>query len=309
MSELILHHYPQSPFAEKVRLIMGYKGLAWQSVKIPMILPKPELVALTGGYRRTPVLQVGADLYCDTALISNVLEQMAPNRSLYPTGQKGLVRVLAQWADSSLFQVAMAYNFQPEGAMQLFPDAEQLKVFGADRAAMRNNAPRMAPADATGAYLSYLRRIANMLEGQAWLCGEQVCLADFAVYHPLWFTRHQVPNLAGILATVPRVLDWMDRVAALGHGTVSNISAQQAIEMARAATPAPLAQAPHQDDHAIALGSAVTIAAESFGTEPTAGELVAATRTRYTLKRESESAASVHVHFPRLGFVLRRQEA
>lgn len=78
MSEPILHHYPVSPFAEKVRAMLGFKGLAWKSVQIPLILPKPDVVALTGGYRKTPILQLGADIYCDTALIARVLERLAP---------------------------------------------------------------------------------------------------------------------------------------------------------------------------------------------------------------------------------------
>ena len=64
MTELILHHYPTSPFSEKIRLIMGYKKLAWKSVIVPQIQPKPDVVALTGGYRKTPFLQVGSDIYC-----------------------------------------------------------------------------------------------------------------------------------------------------------------------------------------------------------------------------------------------------
>ena len=89
MSDLILHHYPQSPFAEKMRLILGYKNLSWQSVLAPMIMPKPNLVALTGGYRRIPVLQIGADIYCDTALICDALEHRQPSPTLYPETQKG----------------------------------------------------------------------------------------------------------------------------------------------------------------------------------------------------------------------------
>ena len=77
-TELILHHYDTSPFSEKIRLILGHKKLAWKSVLIPAIMPKPDVVALTGGYRKTPVLQVGADIYCDTALICDVLEHLAP---------------------------------------------------------------------------------------------------------------------------------------------------------------------------------------------------------------------------------------
>ena len=65
MSEIILHHYPLSPFAEKTRVALGIKGLAWRSVIIPQIMPKPELMPLTGGYRKTPVMQIGADIYCD----------------------------------------------------------------------------------------------------------------------------------------------------------------------------------------------------------------------------------------------------
>ena len=74
--DLILHHFDASPFAEKVRLILGFKGLAWRSVQIPMAMPKPDVVALTGGYRKTPLLQIGADIYCDTALIARVLDGM-----------------------------------------------------------------------------------------------------------------------------------------------------------------------------------------------------------------------------------------
>ena len=63
MTELVLHHYPFSPYAEKIRAMLGYKGIAWKSVQIPPVMPKPDVVALTGGYRKTPILQIGADIY------------------------------------------------------------------------------------------------------------------------------------------------------------------------------------------------------------------------------------------------------
>ena len=52
MSDIILHHYSESPFAEKIRSILGFKRLRYQSVLVPMMLPKPDVIALTGGYRR-----------------------------------------------------------------------------------------------------------------------------------------------------------------------------------------------------------------------------------------------------------------
>ena len=306
MTDLILHHYPVSPFAEKIRLVLGYKKLAWKSVFIPSIMPKPDLVALTGGYRRTPVLQIGADVYCDTALICDVLEKLQPAPSLHPQGTNGGNRIVAQWADTTLFAAAMAYCFSPKGAAHFFLDQppEAAKAFAEDRAKMRGGAGRMPSGDASSAYKSYLRRIASMVDAQAYVMGAQPSLADFSCYHALWFTR-RIPPLADILDATPSLPAWMDRMAAIGHGSKEQSDAATAIAVAKQSTPAAVAPGVFQDDHGIALGSRVTITAESFGLEPTEGELVAATRTRYILRRSDDRAGTVHVHFPRIGFQLK----
>ena len=306
MSDLILHHYPASPFAEKIRLILGYKKLAWKSVIIPNIMPKPDVIALTGGYRRTPLLQIGADIYCDTALICNVLEQHQRAPALYPQGVSGTVRIIAQWADSALFAAAMAYNFSPKGAEYFFQGQtpESVKAFAADRAKMRGGASRMPPGDAISAYTSYLRRIASMVDEQPYVMGKQPSLADFSCYHPLWFT-HRIPPLAGIFDATPSIAAWIARMAAFGHGGMEQSDASTAIAVAAKSTPVSVDKDVFQDDHGIALGSKVSIVAESFGLESTEGELVAATRTRYTLRRSDRRAGTVHVHFPRVGFLLK----
>ena len=306
-TELILHHYPSSPFSEKIRLVLGMKQLAWKSVIVPSVAPKPDVVALTGGYRRTPFLQVGADVYCDTALICDVLEHIQPEPPLYPPHLKGVARVFAQWADTTLFWAAMAYNLQPKGAGVLFanlPQAAQ-QAFVADRRAMSGGMHRLDARDATGAYRSYLRRIAHMAEEHDFLFGAEPCVADFAAYHPLWFTRQCVPVMADIFTATPAVIEWMDRLAALGHGRMEKFDAESAIAVAARSEPLPLVCEAFQDDHGIALGTAVTITAETFGPEPTHGTLVAATRTRYTLRRTDPRAGTVHVHFPRIGYALK----
>ncbi|HEX9718976.1 MAG TPA: glutathione S-transferase family protein [Ramlibacter sp.] len=317
MPDLILHHYPSSPFSEKIRLVLGYKKLAWKSVIIPAIMPKPDVVALTGGYRKTPFLQVGADVYCDSALICDVLEHVQGEPALYPPHLKGVSRVFAQWADTTLFWAAMAYNLQPKGAAYVFgrgaTPSETAKAFAEDRKAMASNFVRLRPADATCAYRSYLRRIAHMAEEHDFLFGTDPCVADFATYHSLWYTRAQVPVLAEILAATPAVAEWMDLMAAIGHGVMDPFDAADAITVAAAAEPMPpgqnlLIDSAFQDDHGIALGSRVTITAESFGPEPTEGVLLAATRTHYTLQREDPRAGMMHVHFPRVGYVLRKAE-
>ena len=306
MSDLMLHHYPTSPFSEKVRRVLAYKKLAWKSVLIPRIMPKPDVVALTGGYRRTPLLQIGADIYCDTALICDVLEHLKPAPSLYPEGTTGAVRILAQWADSTLFWAAMAYSFSPAGAAFMFKDQtpDEVKAFATDRGKMSAGAARMAAADATSAYKSYLRRIASMVDHQPFVMGQQPCLADFSCYHALWFTRRIAP-LAGVFDATPGLVAWMDRMGAFGPGTMEKSDASAAIAVARQATPASVESEFFQDDHGIALGTQVSITAESFGLEPTEGELIAATRTRYSLRRSDARAGTLHVHFPRIGYQLK----
>lgn len=312
---LILHHYPNSPFSEKVRLILGAKQLAWQSVLVPAIMPKPDVQALTGGYRKTPFLQVGADIYCDTALIADVLEHVQPEPALYPPHLKGVSRVFAQWADSTLFWAAMGYNLSPRGAAEMFAGAppEAARAFAEDRKAMSAGMARLRPGDAASAYRSYLRRIAHMVEEHEFLFGAEPCIADFATYHPLWFTRTRVPGMAPILDATPAVLEWMDRLARGGHGRPEKLSGTDAVAVACAADPLPaganlLLDSAFQDDHGIPLGSRVTVAAESFGPEATEGELIAATRTHYTLRRTDPRAGPVHVHFPRIGYILKKAE-
>ena len=312
MTDLILHHYPTSPFSEKVRLILGVKKLPWKSVFIPPIMPKPEVLELTGGYRKTPFLQIGADMYCDSALIADVLEHLQPQATLYPEPEKGMSRILSQWADTTLFWAAMAWNLQPKGAAEVFANAppEAAKAFGEDRAKMSGTGmTRLRPADAAAAYKSYLRRLSDMLDDKPFLLGEVPCITDFSAYHPLWYTR-RMDSVKGILDLTPAVVDWMDRMAAIGHGALEKFDATDALAVAKAAQPHTLlTDSTFQDDHGIALGSAVTIRAESFGLEETPGTLVAATRTHYTLARTDERPGTVHVHFPRIGFVLRKQES
>jgi glutathione S-transferase len=308
MADIILHHYPSSPFAEKVRRMLAFKQLPWKSVHIPRIMPKPDLMPLTGGYRRTPVMQIGADIYCDTALIAEVLERIKPAPSLYPEPVAGMARILAQWADSTLFWTVIPYVFQPAGVKSILAGMtpEEMKAFGADRAAMRGNAPRMAPEEATIALGEYLRRLDHMVAGnQHYLTGAQPSIADFSVYHSLWFLTN-AKAVSGILDDMPRLLAWIDRMAAIQHGAPEQISAEQALAAAHAATPADTDDAGFFDAHGAMLGDRVTITPTDYALDPVEGELAVATETEYAVRRSDPRAGTVVVHFPTLGYQMKR---
>src|SRR4051812_43512353 len=107
----ILHHFEASPFSEKIRVIFGFKNIAWQSVLIPRIMPKPDLVPLTGGYRRTPVMQIGADIFCDTQIIQREIEARFPQPTLFPSGNEGMPWMAGQWIDRIFFGSAVFLVF------------------------------------------------------------------------------------------------------------------------------------------------------------------------------------------------------
>jgi glutathione S-transferase len=308
MHDLILHHYPGSPFSEKVRLVLGFKGLAWKSVHVPMIMPKPDVVALTGGYRRTPFLQIGADIYCDTALMCRVIDALAPTPPLYPKSAGGVQHVLAQWADAALFWTAIPYTMQPAGANHIFgaapPEARQ--AFAADRAAMTPGMRRATTADATaqlGSYFGWLEQ--QLAHGQMFLCGEAACMADFSVAQSLWYI-HRAPPVAGVLAPFARLAAWFERMKAFGHGTPEPMSSADAIGVARNSNTS--AQTAFDANQGFAKGDEVTITPIDYARDPVAGRLVGLTLDDVAVERHDEHAGQVVVHFPRIGYQLRKTD-
>jgi len=302
MSDLILHEYESSPFSEKVRLVMGLKGLAYRSVEVPVMLPKPDVVALTGGYRRTPFLQVGADVYCDSALICRLLEQRAPQPSLYPHVLTDLQHVVSNWADSTLFWAAIPYALQAGGLAQRLADASPdfLKAFGADRAAMTVGRARPGPAD-TGVQLhTQIRWLESMLaDGRPFLLGAVPSIADVSAAQSVWHLK-RAPLLGELFTPYPKVSGWYRRVEAFGHGKPTRISSGEALEIARASTTfAPVSVAPGLGFEA---GASVTVSATDYGTDLNEGALVGLTADEVVIERTDERAGRVHVHFPRLGY-------
>jgi glutathione S-transferase len=313
-AELILHHYPASPFSEKVRLVLGAKRLAWRSVHIPVVMPKPDLVALTGGYRRTPVLQIGADIYCDTALICRVLDARQPTPPLYPaagTPAAGLAQVLSQWADSMLFWVAVPYTLQPAGLPFLFGMAppEVVKAFTADRAALRPAPVRPTPADVEVALREHLASLESLLaDGRRFLVGAEPGIADFSVAHSLWFIQ-RVPPVATVLDGHPRLQAWLAGVLAFGHGESSPMSSAEALAAAAAAGSVGFAPAQVEAGLGFEAGDSVCVTPTDYGFDPVHGSLVGLTRDSVTLCRRDERAGVLQIHFPRLGFQVRHRSS
>ncbi len=302
MTAIILHHYDTSPYAEKVRLGLGLKGLAWASVELPQIMPKPNLTALTGGYRKTPVLQIGADIYCDSQLIMRELERRHPSPSFYPAG-RGAADALAWWAEKTMFlpAVSIAFAKRPEVLPKGFlEDRAKFSGRNIDPVFMLAAVPNQL--DQLRAHFDWLDQ--TLADGRPFLQGPAVGLADLAAYHPIWYLRQNFGSAAAPLDGFPRLLTWAERIAAIGHGGRGQMSAQQALDIARDATSIASATPDPRDPIGRKPGQTVTVTPDDTGRDPVVGELVASGADEIVIRRSDPAVGEVCVHFPRAGFVV-----
>ena len=300
MTGIILHHYDASPFTQKVLRMMGLKGLSWRSVETPMILPKPDLVCLTGGYRGTPVMQIGADIYIDTQCIARELERRFTEPTFFPGHDPGLAYALVKWSDQ-FFQAGLTMALALLG-----PDWDQ--AFLADRKALfrdmdfdtldRDVEHAMAQLRASAALLD-----AQLADGRAFLTGDEPGLADIQAFGVPWFTRAAMPvteKLLGLFSSLPA---WEARVANLGEGQREIIAAARSHDEARNIEPDLSTDVDRDDPQNLRAGLQVRVEADDFSSRGAVeGGVLRVSPLEITVHRRTDDFGDLLVHFPRLGY-------
>jgi glutathione S-transferase len=262
---IILHHFDRSPFSEKIRVIFGFKGLPWSSVRIPQIMPKPDLMPLTGGYRRTPVMQIGADVFCDTQIIIREIERRFPSPTLFPPGAAGVPWALSSWTDRTFFQNAVTLVFGALGQKvpQAFvEDRSQLRGARFDLDKMRDAIPQTR--DQLRAQLGWIE--AQLSDGRKWLLRD-FSLADASAYMNVWYLRSNLSaeedqafaGLNSIFAGFSQVAAWESRMRAIGHGGREEMMADEALAIAAEASPETVAENDSNDPNGRKVGDKVRV--------------------------------------------------
>lgn len=312
MPGIILHSYPQSPVAEKTRIALGIKGLHWHAVEIPRIAPKPNLTKLTGGYRRTPVVQIGADIYCDSQAVIRELERRVPEPSFFPTADAGLLWCLSRWTDGAFFDAAVklvlgsAGDRLPKefaadrGRLYFGPDwAEGLK---AANAALPHLAAQMRTP------LSWINDLLS--DGRRFLTGDAPAAIDAQAYHVVWFIRGRWSEGPAFLSEFSALERWEQSVTAIGHGTSTPMDPQEAIRIAAEHEPEPLNLSDTNDPQGLKPGLAVTVSPDLDGGEqPVEGVIAGVSVETLTLHRSDPEVGNLHVHFPRTGYRVEVRES
>ncbi len=303
MSEFILHHYPPSPVSEKIRTGFGLKALSWWSVEQNRLPDRPELFAMTGGYRRIPVLQIGADIYCDTQCIFREIEARSPDPSFFPNRSAGLPFAFSRWTDGELFDAAFRVAFAPV--------AENLPAaFVADRARLYigPNADLGKEFADLPHTLAQLRPQLGWLEerlqiGHPYLLGDTPGMPDLSAWFIIWFVNERYAQADEFFLEFPMLNAWAERMAAIGHGTSMPMTPVEALDTARAANPATIEHHDPLDPQGLKPGMNATVTPTTDSGEiAVAGKIRATSRDTIALTIENPVCGQVAVHFPRVGY-------
>lgn len=301
MQELILYHYAMSPFSEKIRVMLGYAGLSWQSVTVKEMPPRPVLSILAGGYRKVPVAQNGADIFCDSRAIADEIVRLSGKKELSLAGQPQEVIDFVRTTDLDVFLACVIAASDGRMLKKLVKQTSLFHTFRflKDRITMgrKSRVKALRGPQAKEKVIQHIAAMESMLEAD-YLFGDTPCVADFSAYHGLWFAC----DLAGKpwLRDYPKVEAWMKRMKAFGHGDSREITTDQALDIARNATPRAIESS--SDD---LTGENVEIAPDDYGREPVAGKLVFADGQALILERSHARVGQVNVHFPRQGFAVK----
>jgi len=309
-TDIILHNYPQSPVAEKIRVAFGIKGLAWHDVEIPRLPPKPLLTPLTGGYRRTPVMQIGADIYCDSQCIIRELERRYPSPTFMPSQDAGLMWCLSRWTDGELFSlgVKIVLGAAADKLPEDFAEDRGKLYLGGDWAAGLKKANAELPhlVAQLRAPLSWLDN--NLSDGRKFLTGPEAAAIDAQFYHIVWFIRGRWEGGPALLSEFQHLARWENSVNAIGHGTVAALSGEEALALALASEPSTPSHIAENDPQGLTVGASISIGPDvDSGEQRVDGIVRSADADTVCLERTSDETGTVCVHFPRTGYRIETQ--
>lgn len=304
MPTIILHHYPQSPVAQKIRFALGIAAADWHSVEIPRLPPKPMLMPLTANYRRVPVMQIGADIHCDSQDIIRAIAAAGHSEKLFPDGCVGQAMALAGWAETAMFDLAVrivitsAIGTAPP---EFIADRGAL-YFGSDWTEAGMKAALPAVILQLQAHLAWAD---DLLSGTNFAIGSKLSYADAAIAYISWFLRNRWDSGATFLAPFNHICALEEMLIDRGNGNATEMTAAAALENARAHEPQTPTGIVAGFDAGLKTGQQIMLRQRGDTADPdVVGSLRYLDDTRVSIDHTSPETGAVAVHFPVAGYVV-----
>ena len=254
---------------------------------------------MTGGYRRIPVMQIGADIYCDTQCILQELEARFPQPSFFPNNGQGMPFALSRWTDGPLFDLAFRVALAPV-AGDLPP------AFVADRARLYIGADADMEKERADLphTLAQLRPQIGWLEtrletGRSFILGDDPGMPDLLAWFIVWFIKARYEKATEFFSEFPKLEAWSECMAAIGHGTQASMTPAEALEVAKSSTSLTAESTDPRDPQGLEAGITVSIAPlTDSGERAVHGSIRKVDRDRIAIVIENPMCGQVVVHFP-----------
>ena len=300
---MILHHYEASPFSEKIRLMFGYTEYAWQSCISPAMPPRPIVEPLVDAYRLIPIAQMGADIFCDTRVISSELANLTGKSELAAENCSSEVQKFVEYVDAKILSAGLKTASIPKFIFMMLKNYPLGMVykFMKDRAGLMKTSTRsdMTKEDAKRILTEHNKNLEQKLSNSDYLFSDAPSIADFASYHLIWFKKNI--GRASDFTEFPNINAWCKRMAKIGHGKRTEISATEVHKLAKSSQPREIPQTMKQD---VLFGKDVQINPLNFKQMIVNGVLVGSDHSKWIIARETPDFGLLHLHFPKSGYQL-----
>jgi glutathione S-transferase len=251
------------------------------------------------------VLQIGADIYCDSQNIAQAIDQSAAPHRLFPDQTYGMAMMISNWAETTLFDLSVrlvlthALGKVPEefirdrGSLYFEPNWTEASL----RAALPSVMHELR------ASLGFVEAHLGATEG-VYLAGHQPCYGDAAIGYICWFLRGRWDGGAALLANYPALCALEAALDQLGDGQPQDLNAEAALAIAKAAKP----QSPIgiiDSASSLAIGQSVMIRPKGETADPdVVGRLRYCDGIRISIDHSHEQVGDIAVHFPVIGYVM-----
>ena len=278
---------------------MGLNSQAWSSVVVPAQPPRRSLDDLVGGYRRIPVLQIGAQFYCDSQLAVEALSSEHSGACVLDADDEALRR----WAEEEIFFAVIAAAPPFKVLKYLLGQLGLVGIarFVLDRSRMMRDATVTVKASAVAAadieeYVSHLERL---LSAGPYLSGSWPGYLDLCCYHPLWMAL--AVDQGGATSWPLKVQEWITLMCNLARGASSSASRASIAEAIRSDQ----VEISGEVSMPYRYGEAVAVAPLDYARDETIGELLVLNDDRIVIRRRFDTIHPIYLHFPRRGFEIR----
>ena len=329
--QITLFHYPFSPWSQKITAYLSIRGIPYISCEQPVTLPRPDLTKGLGvKYRRIPVMSIGRDVYCDTLLMLEKLEELYPYQSgeISRRGKNGteraLEKLLEKWTDVVVFKYAAAAIPTNLDLMKDKNFQEDRKnLWGRDWTKEHQDSLR---AEAVAVLRSNMEFLENdvLEDGRDWILGgRDMTLGDI---HAGWIFVWLAFDIPGSMEEhlfnkekYPRSFKWFEnfrggRKEAMEkmekEGKVTNLDGQEAIKkMLSGGFGEKEGSVDEKDPSGLKKGDLVEGWPTDTGFEyHDVGTLVGLTTQEAVLSSKAQDGSEIRVHHPRWQFAVEKSK-